>query len=83
MENKALSPASEPHAIASAGPLDGQATAYVTQASMANAVYCVDTAGRFTFVNTAFAAMTGYAMADLQGTPSTRLGGGQPLLDGI
>ena len=73
MISKAWSPASEQHAISSAGPQYGQARAYAVLASMAEAVYCVDTAGRFTFVNTAFEAMTGYTMADLQGTPSTRL----------
>jgi PAS domain S-box-containing protein len=42
---------------------------------MADAVCCVDTEGRFTFVNAAFETLTGYASADLLGTPSTHIYG--------
>ena len=75
MESNALSPASALHVIPDTGPRPDQAREHAALASMIDAVYCVDTSGRFTFVNTAFETMTGYALADLQGTPSTRLYG--------
>ena len=73
MESEDLSPVSEQHAISDTGPQHDHARAYAALASMADAVYCVDTAGCFTFVNTAFEVMSGYTQAELQGTPSIRL----------
>jgi PAS domain S-box-containing protein len=73
MENNALSPASQRYARPGTGSQPDYARAYAALASMADAVYGVDRAGCFTFVNTAFEAMTGYALADLRGTPATRL----------
>ena len=43
------------------GPQDAPAREHAALVSMADAVYCVDPAGRVTFVNPAFEAMTGYA----------------------
>jgi len=60
MESEDLSPVSEQHAISDTGPQHDHARAYAALASMADAVYCVDTAGCFTFVNTAFEVMSGY-----------------------
>ena len=73
MDRNLVSPACGRHAIAGTGPQDAPAREYAALVSMADAVYCVDTAGRITFVNPAFEAMTGYALADLLGTPSTHL----------
>jgi PAS domain S-box-containing protein len=63
MEHDVLSPAVERDATG----------LYAALASIADAVYGVDTAGHVTFVNRAFEAMTGYTLADLRGIPSTRL----------
>lgn len=54
-------------------PQPDHAMAYAALASMADAVYGVDTAGRFIFANAAFEAVTGYALSDLRGTPAARL----------
>src|SRR5687768_4322041 len=54
-------------------PQPDHAMAYAALASMVDAVYGVDTAGRFIFANAAFEALTGYALSDLRGTPATRL----------
>ena len=71
MESDIVSPVSARHAIDGTGPQHDPTMAYAALVSMVDAVYCVDTAGCFTFANTAFEAMTGYALADLRGTPST------------
>jgi PAS domain S-box-containing protein len=73
MERDAWSPASAQHALPSTCPQPDRAREYAVLASMADAIYCVDTTGHVTFVNAAFEAMSGYALADLRGTPSIRL----------
>jgi PAS domain S-box-containing protein len=73
MERDALSRASERPVISGTGLQPDHAREYAVLASMADAVYCVDPAGCFTFVNAAFEALTGYALADLRGAPAARL----------
>jgi PAS domain-containing protein len=75
MKDVALSRASARPTIPSTALQHDHAREYAVLASMADAVYCVDPAGCFTFVNAACEAMTGYALADLQGTPAARLYG--------
>ena len=75
MEDAALSRAFARPAIPGTGLQHDHAREYAALASMADAVYCVDPAGCFTFVNAACEAMTGYTLADLRGTPSARLYG--------
>ena len=69
----AKDPSSKREATFGTNPQPDHAVAYAALASMADAVYGVDTAGRFIFANAAFEALTGYALADLRGTPATRL----------
>lgn len=75
MKDVALSRASARPTIPSTALQHDHAREYAVLASMADAVYCVDPAGCFTFVNAACETMTGYALADLQGTPAARLYG--------
>ena len=73
MESDTVFLASERDAIPGTGPQHDHAREYALLASLADAVYCVDPAGSVTFANAAFEAMTGYALADLQGTASIYL----------
>lgn len=57
-----------PHA--NAAPQDGFR---VVLMALTDAIYAVDTAGRFTWVNPAFEALSGYAESELIGQPSLRL----------
>jgi PAS domain S-box-containing protein len=73
MESDAFSPMTERHTTFGTAPQPDYAIAYAALASMVDAVYSVDRAGRFTFANAAFEAMTGYTLAALRGTPAIRL----------
>ena len=70
-ENRFLDSSQAP--LLSSGSRRPVAREYAALASMTDAIYCVDTAGRFTFVNTAFEEMTGYSAAELEERPSLHL----------
>jgi PAS domain S-box-containing protein len=73
MDRHTVFAAPKQHTRVSTRPQNAPAREYAALVSMADAVYCVDPARRVTFVNPAFEAMTGHALADLRGTPSTHL----------
>ena len=73
MKNESWFPDPSQAPLFGAGTQRPVAREYAALASMTDAVYCVDMAGRFTFVNTAFEEMTGYSAAELRDTPSLHL----------